>query len=86
MKFSRPTMRGAAIGAVGTGAVTAAMLLGGVPVAAAAPTPVVSSAVAGPHGPAEISAGPAVVPAGWGHHRGWHGWHGWVNGRWWNRW
>jgi hypothetical protein len=67
MTISLRSVRNAAAGAVGAGALTGAMLFGGVPVAQAAPPPAAgtSIAMAGPHG------GAPGVPL-----RGGHGWGG----------
>jgi hypothetical protein len=72
MTISLRSVRNAAAGAVGAGALAGAMLFGGVPVAQAAPPPAAgtSIAMAGPHG------GAPGVPL-----RGGHGW-GW--GQRWN--
>lgn len=67
------TLRGAAAGVVGTGALTGALLFGGAPVAQAAPlpTPGTGFAAAGP------LAGPGMIPDrpgfGGGHGFGGHG-------------
>jgi hypothetical protein len=67
MTISLRSVRNAAAGAVGAGALAGAMLFGGVPVAQAAPPPAAgtSIAMAGPHG------GAPGVPL-----RGGHGWGG----------
>ncbi|MEB4208961.1 hypothetical protein [Mycobacterium sp. 94-17] len=92
MMISSRSLRGAAAGVIGAGAVTGALLFGGAPVAQAAPGPAAgtSFAVAGPHG------GPGMFPdrPGWGHggwgHGGWgrgglgHG--GWGHGGWGRGW
>jgi hypothetical protein len=69
MFTSMHSIRGVAVGAVGAGMVTGAMLFGGAPAAQAAPGPARASsfAIAGPHGPSDIPAGPAIVPTRWGH-------------------
>lgn len=79
MKFSTRTMHRAVTGAVGAGALSAALMFGSIPAAGAtpAPAPATTFAAGGP--------GPAIVPAGWGHggwgHGGWdHG--GWGPGGW----
>jgi hypothetical protein len=82
MFMSMHSIRGVAVGAVGAGVLTGAMLFGGAPTAQAAPEPAPASsfAIAGPHGPSDIAAGPAIVPTRWGH-GGWgHG--GWGHGGW----
>jgi hypothetical protein len=67
MTISVRSLRNAAAGAVGAGALAGAMLFGGAPVAQAAPPPAAgtSIAMAGPHG------GAPGVPL-----RGGHGWGG----------
>jgi hypothetical protein len=81
MMLSLRTIRGAAAGSVGAAAVAGAMLFGGTPAAnaAPAPSPSTSFATVGPHGPAGISAGPAI-PSWGGHGGGGHG--GWGHGGW----
>lgn len=96
------SMRNAAAGAAGVGALAAAMLFGSIPAAEAVPAPAAATsfAVAGPHG--DISRAPAVVPirggrggrgnGGWGHPGGGNGWGHpgrgfWgAPGHWWNWW
>jgi hypothetical protein len=86
MMISLRSMRNAAAGAVGAGALAGAMLFGSIPAAEAAPAPApaTSFAVAGPHG--DIPQAPTVVPTRWGGgggvgHGGWgHG--GWGRGGW----
>lgn len=90
MMVSVRSMRNAAAGAAGAGALAAAMLFGGVPAAQAAPapTPATSFETAGPHG--GVSLGPGVIPArpgggggGGGHGGGGHGgWGGGPGGDW----
>lgn len=85
--ISSASLRGAAVGVVGAGAVAGALLFGGAPVASAAPGPSHSTsfASAGPQ------SGPGLIPErpggrGWGGHDGrghgnWgHG--GWGHGGW----
>lgn len=87
--ISSPSLRGAAAGVLGAGAVAGALLFGSAPVAQAAPgpSPSTSFASAGPH------SGPGFIPDrpgghGWGGHDGrghgnWgHG--GWGHGGWGN--
>ena len=76
MTISLRSVRNAAAGAVGAGALAGAMLFGGVPVAQAAPPPAAgtSIAMAGPHG------GAPGVPL-----RGGHGWGGGGRGGDWGR-
>jgi hypothetical protein len=75
------SIRGAAAGAVGAGAVAGAMLFGGMPVAQAAPpapAPATSFETVGPHGGAPL--GPGLLPDRPGGH-GWGGGHGgWGHG------
>ncbi|CAM3103109.1 hypothetical protein H7J50_14600 [Mycobacterium intermedium] len=82
--LSPRSIRRAATVALGSGALSAAMLFGAVPSAQAAPpSPVAGVAMAGPHGGAGIPESPAhVVPAGhgWGHGHGWGGHGGWHRG------
>jgi hypothetical protein len=83
MMISTRSVRTAAAGAVGAGALTGAMLFGGIPVAQAAPAPApaTSFATAGPHD---------VIPAHWGHHWWHHGWghhhHFLWHHQWWHWW
>jgi hypothetical protein len=79
MAISVLSVRKAAAGAVGAGALAVAMLFGGAPVAQAAPPPApgTSIAMAGPHGAPGV---PFRGGHGWGH-GGWgHG--GWGHGGW----
>jgi hypothetical protein len=79
--ISLRSMRGAAAGAVGAGAVAGAMLFGGIPAAQAAPAPAPTSFdTAGPHGGAPLSPGLLPERPGWGHGGGGHG--GWGHGGW----
>jgi len=86
MMFSLRSVRVAAAGAVGAGALTGAMLFTGIPAAAAAPAPTTSFATFGPHG---VPESPGILPDrpgggghGWGGGghggigRGWGGGHG----------
>src|SRR5580693_1078062 len=72
MLISLRSVRGAAAGALGAGALTGAMLFGSIPAAEAAPAPApaTSFAITGPHGGAPL--GPGVIPAhgGFGGHGG----------------
>ncbi len=90
MLTSLLSARNAAVGAVGAGVLTGAMLFGGAPIAQAAPppAPTTSFATAGPHGPDVIPTrggwGGGGHGGGWGHHGGGHinwgsgqGGHGW---------
>lgn len=82
--ISSPSLRSAAVGVLGAGAVAGALLFGGAPVAQAAPGPSPSTGFSssGPH------SGPGLIPDrpgghGWGGHdgRGHGGWgNGWGNG------
>lgn len=91
MLTSLLSARNAAVGAVGAGLVTGAMLFGGAPIAQAAPppTPATSFAVAGPHGPDMIPTrggwggghGFGGHGGGWGRGGGW-GHRGWGHGGW----
>jgi hypothetical protein len=89
MTVSLRSMRNAAAGAVGAGALAGAMLFGGVPLAQAAPAPATSFETAGPHGGAPL--GPGVIPlrpggGGGGHGGGGGGGHGgWDHGGGWDR-
>src|ERR1700742_4537190 len=90
MMISSRSLRGAAAGVLGAGAVTGALLFGGAPVAQAAPVPGPGSSFAevGPHG------GPGLIPErpcfggghgfgrGWGGHGGWGRGGGWGHGGW----
>ena len=62
MTMSLRSVRGAVAGALGSGALTGAMLFGGIPAAQAAPAPAhaISFETAGPHGGAPL--GPGVIP------------------------
>src|ERR1700747_1442998 len=77
MIISLRSVRGAAAGTVGTGALAGAMLFGGIPAAQAAPAPAPATSfeTAGPHGGAPL--GPGVIPTrpggGGGHGGGGHG-------------
>src|SRR5689334_9013628 len=80
--ISRRSLRGAAAGAMGAGAVAGALLFGGAPMAQAAPAPAptTSFASAGPH------SGPGFIPdrpggRGWGGHDG-RGHGNWGHGNW----
>jgi hypothetical protein len=84
MLISLRSVRGAAAGALGAGALAGAMLFGGTPVAEAAPAPApaTSFTMAWPNG---TPGGPAVIPTrggfGGGGHGGWGGGHGgWGHG------
>jgi hypothetical protein len=83
MLISLRSVRGAAAGALGAGALTGAMLFGGTPMAEAAPAPAAATsfAMAAPDG---TPGGPAVIPTrggGGGGHGGWGGGHGgWGHG------
>jgi hypothetical protein len=92
MRNSLRSIRGAAAGVVGAGAVAGAMLFGGIPAAQAAPAPAPATTfdIGGPHGGAPL--GPGILPErpggghGWGGggHGGWgHG--GWGHGGGWGR-
>lgn len=95
MMISLRSVRNAAAGAVGAGALAGAMLFGSIPAAEAAPAPApaTSFAIAGHQG--DIPQAPAVVPTRWGH-GGWgHGGFGhrgfghrgfWGHRHWWNWW
>ncbi|WP_131806000.1 hypothetical protein [Mycobacterium alsense] len=89
---SRRSLRNAAAGAIGAGALAGAMFFGGVPVANAAPppAPATSFATVGPHGPGVIPVDHHWWHHGWGHHGWGHGWGHpgrflWHN-HWWNWW
>ena len=81
--ISPRSVRKAAAGAVGAGAIAGAMLFGAIPEAQAAPAPMhgTSFAVAGPHGSDGI---PTRGGRGWGGGRGHGGWGhgGWGRGGW----
>src|SRR5271168_5203037 len=80
MLISLRSVRGAAAGAVGAGALTGAMLFGSIPAAEAAPAPAATSfGIAGPLGDAPL--GPGVIPTrgGFGGHGGFG--HGGFGGR-----
>lgn len=76
MMFSLRSVRGAAAGAVGAGALAGAMLFTGIPAAEAAPAPApapaTSFAAFGPHG---VPEGPGILPDRPGGH-GYGGGHG----------
>jgi len=69
MLISMRSIRGAAAGAVGAGALTGAMFFGGTGIAdaAPAPSPATSFAAAGPLGVSDIPEAPAISPTRWGH-------------------
>ena len=76
MFISMRSIRGAAAGALGAGALTGVMLFGAIPEADAAPAPVPASsfAFAGPQaglngisGISDIQQAPAISPTRWGH-------------------
>ena len=75
--ISPRSLRGAAAGVIGAGAVAGALFFGGAPMAQAAPAPAptTSFASAGPH------SGPGFIPARPGG-RGWGGHDGRGNGNW----
>ncbi|HEX5253319.1 MAG TPA: hypothetical protein VFW69_05505 [Mycobacterium sp.] len=80
--ISPRSLRGAAAGVIGAGAVAGALLFGGAPMAQAAPAPAptTSFASAGPH------SGPGFIPdrpggRGWGGHDG-RGHGNWGHGNW----
>ena len=84
MLISLRSVRSAAAGAVGAGALTGAMLFGSIPAAQAAPAaaPATSFAIAGPHGGAPLSPGVIPTHGGFGgHHGGFGGHHGGFGGR-----
>jgi hypothetical protein len=97
MMISSRSLRNAAAGALGAGAVAGALMFGGAPVAQAAPAPTHDSsfAVAGPHGGAGFI--PDRPGGGWGggghggghgggwggHGGGWGGHGGWGRGGGW---
>jgi hypothetical protein len=90
--ISLRSVRGAAAGAVGTGALAGAiaMVFGGIPAAQAAPAPAPATSfeTAGPHGGAPLGPG-GGHGGGWGHggpgHGGWGNGGGfWGPGGWWN--
>src|SRR6516165_8785239 len=76
MLTSLSSVRSAAIGAVGAGALTGAMLFGGTPIAQAAPAPTPGTTfdMAGPHGAPDVPLRPG---GGGGHGGGGHGGGGW---------
>jgi hypothetical protein len=82
------SVRNAAGGAVGAGALAGAMLFGSVPAAQAAPAPATNFAIAGPHGSDVIptrggwGGGGHGGWGGGGHGGGWGGHPGWGNGGW----
>ena len=83
MLMSLRSVRGAAAGAVGAGALTGAMLFGAIPEAQAAPppAPATSFAIAGPLGGAPLSPGGIATHGGFGgHHGGFGGHHGFFGG------
>src|SRR6516164_9093134 len=88
MLTSLSSVRSAAIGAVGAGALTGAMLFGGTPIAQAAPAPTPGTTfdMAGPHGAPDVPLRPGGGGGGHGggghwDHGGWGpGW--WGPGRW----
>jgi hypothetical protein len=68
MFISMRSIRGAAVGAMGAGALAGAMLFGAIPDADAAPAPAPASfAIAGPNVVSDIPQAPAVSPTRWGH-------------------
>ena len=69
MFISMRSIRGAAAGAMGAGALSGAMLFGAIPEAdaAPAPAPATSFAIAGHTGIADIHQAPAMSPPRWGH-------------------
>jgi hypothetical protein len=76
MLTSLHSVRKAAVGAVGAGMVTGALLFGGIPIAQAAPplAPGTSFEMAGPHGaPGVPLKGGGGGPGGGGHGGGWGG-------------
>lgn len=91
MRNSLRSIRGAAAGAVGVGAVAGAMLFGGMPAAQAAPAPAPATTfdTGGPHGGAPLS--PGILPERPGGGHGGHGWGpggghgGWGHGGGWGR-
>ena len=78
MLISLRSVRGAAAGAVGAGALTGAMLFGSIPAAQAAPAPApgTSFAIAGPHGGAPLGPGVIATRGGFGGGHGGFGHHG----------
>jgi hypothetical protein len=95
MLTSLHSIRKAAVGAVGAGMVTGAMLFAGTPIAQAAPPPApgTSFEMSGPHGAPGVplrggggrGGGWGGHGGGWGGHRGgWGGHPGWGNGGWGN--
>ncbi|WP_025736507.1 hypothetical protein [Mycobacterium genavense] len=89
MRNSLRSIRCAAAGAAGAGAVAGAMLFGGMPAANAAPAPAPATTfqTTGPHGGAPLAPGIFPERPGGGH--GWgHGWGhpGWGWGNWWRPW
>jgi hypothetical protein len=82
MFISMRSIRGAAAGAVGAGALTGAMLFGSIPAAEAAPAPApaTSFAIAGPHGVSDIPQAPAISPTRWGNGGGGYGHGGYGRG------
>ena len=97
MFISMRSIRGAAAGAVGAGALAGAMLFGSIPAAEAAPTPATNVAIAGPRGVSDIPQAPVISPTRWGnggggggYGHGGYGRGGWGHGggfggpgRWW---
>ena len=79
MLTSLSSVRNAALGAVGAGVVTGAMLFGGTPVAQAAPPPAPGTTfdMAGPHGAPDLPLRPGGGGGGGG---GGHGGGGWGGG------
>jgi hypothetical protein len=89
MMLSLRTIRGAAVGTVGTAAMAGAILFGGTPAANAAPAPAPSTSFAefGPHGPADIPSWGGHGfggghGGGWGHGGFGRGGGGWGHGGW----
>jgi len=88
MTISLRSVRNAAAGAVGAGALAGAMLFGGAPVAQAAPPPAAgtSIAMAGPHGApgVPLRGGHGGGNGGWGHggDGGWNHGGDWGRGGW----
>lgn len=78
--ISSPSLRGAAMGALGAGAVAAALMFAGAPAAQATPGPSHSTSFAsvGPQG------GPGFIPDRPGGGHGWGGHDGRGNGNWGN--
>jgi hypothetical protein len=73
MIISMRSVRGAAAGAMGAGALAGAMLFSAIPEADAAPAPLPATSFAfagpqaGPSGVSDIPQAPAVSPTRWGH-------------------